>query len=82
MRGGQGIGRNFLLLCDEPGATAMRDALGRLPERLRGLIELRSVRRNEPVLVRPDGYIACAGRHHSPANMIDSVRSVLERQIV
>jgi 2-polyprenyl-6-methoxyphenol hydroxylase-like FAD-dependent oxidoreductase len=82
MRGGDGIAHHFLLLCDKGDETAMREALGRLPERLRSLIELRCARREETVLVRPDGYIACSGRHRAPTHMLESVRSVLERQVI
>jgi hypothetical protein len=57
----------------------MRDQLHRLPERLSRRIEVRSVLRGDALLVRPDGYIACSGR--SASEMIDSVRSVLERQL-
>jgi 2-polyprenyl-6-methoxyphenol hydroxylase-like FAD-dependent oxidoreductase len=79
MRGGHGIARDFLLLCNPGHEAAMREELHRLPDRLRSRVDVRSVHRDDAVLVRPDGYIACAGR--SATGMVDSVRSVLERQL-
>ena len=80
LRGGNGITRDFLLLCDPGDEAAMHDQLHQLPKRLSGRVEVRSVLRGDALLVRPDGYIACSGR--SASAMVESVRSVLELQLL
>jgi 2-polyprenyl-6-methoxyphenol hydroxylase-like FAD-dependent oxidoreductase len=79
LRGGNGIARNFLLLCGPGDEASMRDQLHRLPGRLSGRVDVRSAHRGDALLVRPDGYVACSGR--SAIAMVDSIRSVLERQL-
>jgi len=79
LRGGRGIARDFLLLCDPGDEAAMHDQLHRLSERLSSRVDVRGVHRGDALLVRPDGYIACSGR--SASAMVDSVRSVVELQL-
>jgi 2-polyprenyl-6-methoxyphenol hydroxylase-like FAD-dependent oxidoreductase len=81
LRGGGGIRNRFLLMVgdDEDPATrrAAETVVGHFPD----VLELRSSPSRGITLVRPDGYVAYESREAGgPA--LDSVRSILERQIV
>jgi len=80
VRGGASSSSRFLLVGAaredaDPGARQQ------LVERFRGLVETRSERRDDLVLVRPDGYVALASGHRKEAAVLASMHALLERQI-
>jgi hypothetical protein len=81
MRGGKGIGRRFLLLGNRDADAGTREALRQFAESLCDVVELRFVTRDDTVLVRPDGYIACTLRADDVASGCARVRALLDRQI-
>ena len=81
VRGGEGIGSRFLLVCGQRDETATRDALLKLPSSLRELLDLRVGRREHTALVRPDGYVAHSGPLRTVTEISSAVRSALGRQI-
>jgi 2-polyprenyl-6-methoxyphenol hydroxylase-like FAD-dependent oxidoreductase len=81
VRGGKGIASRFLLVGDQRGQRAMQEALRQLPESLNGMVELRFERREDTVLVRPDGYVAYSDRSRPEVQTMRSVRAVLQRQV-
>jgi 2-polyprenyl-6-methoxyphenol hydroxylase-like FAD-dependent oxidoreductase len=80
VRGGRAA-RNYLLVAPEPKDSPSNGARRDLAERFRNLIEIRTERRDDLVLVRPDGYIALASGHRNEAAALSSMRALLERQI-
>jgi 2-polyprenyl-6-methoxyphenol hydroxylase-like FAD-dependent oxidoreductase len=81
VRGGKGIASRFLLICSDCGTAATREAVHRLADSLGGVVELRSSNRPDTVLVRPDGYIAYSSHHRKEIDALNSVRSLLQRQV-
>ncbi|HXI76631.1 MAG TPA: FAD-dependent monooxygenase [Steroidobacteraceae bacterium] len=80
LRGGHGIGSRFLLVSSDRAEPAARNATHRFAESLHEIVELRVGQRDDTVLVRPDGYVAYAGRHGREAASLASVRSLLAQQ--
>jgi 2-polyprenyl-6-methoxyphenol hydroxylase-like FAD-dependent oxidoreductase len=80
MRGGDGIGRRFLLVIgdDEPRST--REAVRQLAGSLGDIVEPRSSRKSGLILVRPDGYIAYSAHGREGSSDVAALRSILERQ--
>jgi 2-polyprenyl-6-methoxyphenol hydroxylase-like FAD-dependent oxidoreductase len=80
LRGGNGIGRHFLLFLADDTRPAAKEAAKRFCESSNGLVELRLTRRPGLTLVRPDGYVAYAGDAGRGAGVLESMRSLLRRQ--
>ncbi len=81
LRGGEGIRSRFLLLLDDGVDPSIEEAATDLKGSLGDLIELRSHPGHDITLVRPDGYVAFASHGHDRVAALQSVRSVLERQV-
>jgi hypothetical protein len=77
--GGHGIGRRFLLMIGDDQNGLLADAQ-ELLERFNQTLELRRSPDAGVTLVRPDGYVAYSARHGERAHIMQSLRSVLERQ--
>ncbi|MFL5606632.1 MAG: FAD-dependent oxidoreductase [Gemmatimonadaceae bacterium] len=80
MRGGDGIGSRFLLLCDENADVLTREAARRLATSLSEVVELRMGPHRDLMLVRPDGYIAYSEDGRDALAALRSVQSLVERQ--
>lgn len=80
MRGGTGIGSRFLLVYDDETDPLTAEAARQLGEAFSDILELRPARGSAMILVRPDGYIACAAPSRGGPRALGLVRSVLERQ--
>lgn len=80
MRGGGGILSRFLLFLGADGAPDTKAAAERLREAFSEVLELRLANTAGVRLVRPDGYVAFASDSDA-ASALESVRSVLERQV-
>jgi len=80
LRGGKGIENRFLLLLGDDVDLATKAAASRLCESFGGLVELRQIRPLGLTLVRPDGYIACAGAASKAGKVLESMRLLLKRQ--
>ena len=78
IRGGNGIGSRFLLLLDSD--TASTEAAKQLFEAFQSVLESRPSTHHGLTLVRPDGYIAFSAAHSGPSEL-ESVRSLLQRQV-
>jgi hypothetical protein len=78
LRGGAGILHRFLLIVGNDAEPPAKEAAKQLAGSFEDVVELRSGPGQQMTLVRPDGYVACAGRGREEA--IESLRSVLERQ--
>jgi hypothetical protein len=79
--GGRGICSRFLLVCDRDADPAIREAATQRCAALRDVVEVRWGPCHEIVLVRPDGYAAFSAGIRDGIGAIDSVRSILVRQI-
>jgi 2-polyprenyl-6-methoxyphenol hydroxylase-like FAD-dependent oxidoreductase len=79
IRGGNGIGRRFVLMIGEKEDSAMQDTAKRLSESFGEVLEIRSVRQSGITLVRPDGYIAYATQRADVRSLAE-VSAVLQRQ--
>jgi 2-polyprenyl-6-methoxyphenol hydroxylase-like FAD-dependent oxidoreductase len=82
LRGGKGILKHFLLELGEDAEPATSEAAKKLAQSFADVVELRRTPRPGITLVRPDGYIAYSARSHYPMAVLQSVRSLLERQII
>jgi len=80
MRGGQGIGRRFLLLIGDDVDAPTRAAATELCASFGDVIESRSSSHPGLTLVRPDGYVAYASPHGDGRAALAELRSVLQRQ--
>lgn len=80
LRGGQGIGRRFLLVGSNLEDEKSKTESLQLAESLDKFVELRFGNRNDTTLVRPDGYVAYS-THHRTAAALNSVRPILSRQV-
>ncbi len=80
VRGGRGIGSRFLLMSSNRADVATRDATSRFAESFGDVLELRFVRGEDTVLVRPDGYVAYSARHSLGTAALPTVRSLLAQQ--
>jgi hypothetical protein len=82
IRGGKGIASPFLLLIHDAASSSAPDVAKRLCQSFPDLVELRPAQQPGITLVRPDGYVAYAATDtRDPAAALDSVRSLLQRQI-
>jgi hypothetical protein len=81
LRGGKGIGSSFLVMIGEDQEAATQEAAKQLCGIFSGILELRLTQRSGITLVRPDGYIAFASESRDGRLALESLRSVLERQI-
>jgi hypothetical protein len=79
IRGGNGIGRRFVLMLGEGEASATQDTARRLSESFGEVLEIRAVRQSGITLVRPDGYIAYA-TPRADVRALAEVSAVLQRQ--
>jgi len=79
IRGGNGIGRRFLLLMSASDSAA-REGAGDLVESFPSALELRPSSRPGLTLVRPDGYIAYTN-DRAGAFALSPIRALLERQV-
>jgi hypothetical protein len=82
MRGGNDIGRRFLLLIDADGRSSIGEAAEKLCQSFSGLVELRQSQQAGITLVRPDGYIAYQAHTGDKIAALSSVRRLLERQTI
>jgi len=80
MRGGQGIGRRFLLLIGDDVDAPTRAAATELCASFGDVTESRSSSHPGLTLVRPDGYVAYASPHGDGRAALAELRSVLQRQ--
>jgi hypothetical protein len=80
MRGGQGISRRFLLMCDDEADQATKEAVKQLAESQSDILEVRWSPEAGITLVRPDGYIAYTASARGGARALGSLREVLEGQ--
>lgn len=81
MRGGKGIGTRFLIMIGEDQESATQEAAKQLCAMFPDIVELRSTRNPGTTLVRPDGYVAFASDNRDAASTLESLGSVLRRQI-
>jgi 2-polyprenyl-6-methoxyphenol hydroxylase-like FAD-dependent oxidoreductase len=79
LRGGDGIGGRFLMLCGDDVQSAEAEAVRQLVESHRELLEVRPTARRGLTLVRPDGYVSYS-THRTGIPAVDEARAVLERQ--
>ena len=79
MRGGKGIRSRFLLLVDDKEVPA-KEAANQLCDSFSDVVELRPSRNPGLRLVRPDGYVAYSAHNGNSADVLGSMRSLLERQ--
>jgi 2-polyprenyl-6-methoxyphenol hydroxylase-like FAD-dependent oxidoreductase len=80
IRGGKGILSRFLLVCGNDGDSTVKEAARRLAESRSQLVEFRSARQQDIMLVRPDGYIAYSAKGRDGTAALEPLRAVLERQ--
>lgn len=81
LRGGKGIGSQFLLFLDSEADPATKKSAQELTESFSDLLELRVGPNPGLVLVRPDGYVAYSS-HESNSAAFELARSVLQRQVL
>jgi FAD binding domain len=81
IRGGEGIRSRFLLLLSKQTEPSTAEAARALVESLVDVVDLRHTQNDAIMLVRPDGYVAYAAHHRDGITSLQSVRSILERQI-
>jgi 2-polyprenyl-6-methoxyphenol hydroxylase-like FAD-dependent oxidoreductase len=81
LRGGTGIRSRFLLVCDRDADPATREAATQLCAAHPDVVEIRWGPRHDLMLVRPDGYIAGSAGTRDGLHAVETVRSLLERQI-
>lgn len=79
LRGGQGIADRFLLLLEDDAGEQVTNAVTQFCNALH-VVELRRVRQPGITLVRPDGYVACAGALRDSTAVLESMRLLLRRQ--
>lgn len=78
MRGGNGIGRRFLLFVGNDAEAGVKTSAEEFCGSLSEILELRAKAGHEITLVRPDGYVGFAGRADRAA--LATARQVLEKQ--
>jgi len=81
MRGGEGIRSRFLLLLGNETEPSTAQAAKQLAGSLADVVELRFTQHEGIMLIRPDGYVACSSHHRDGTAALQSVRSILDRQI-
>lgn len=77
MRGGEGIRSRFLLLLPKETEPSTGEAARQLAD----VLELRPTQNECIMLIRPDGYVAFSAPHREGGVALESVRSILKRQI-
>jgi 2-polyprenyl-6-methoxyphenol hydroxylase-like FAD-dependent oxidoreductase len=82
LRGGRGISSRFVLLVGADDESETAAEARRLADDYRNVLELRSGAQAGIALVRPDGYTAYEAYRGAPSAALESVREVLERQVV
>ena len=80
LRGGRGILSRFILFLSHDADSSAKEAAEKVIESFSQVVELRFAQCDGVVLVRPDGYIACAAPDGDVTEALRSVRSLLERQ--
>jgi len=80
LRGGDGIGRRFVLIFDESANDETRRSANQMCQQFPDVIELRQSSHPGITLVRPDGYIAYSGATSGGISALDVVRLLLEKQ--
>jgi hypothetical protein len=80
VRGGKLLHR-FVLMVGGDGDQSVQAAAKQLADSMSDVVELKFNGGNGMTLVRPDGYIAYSA-HTTDQSALDSVRSLLQRQIV
>jgi 2-polyprenyl-6-methoxyphenol hydroxylase-like FAD-dependent oxidoreductase len=78
LRGGNGIGRRFLLMLGKDATPSAADAAQRLRAQMSAVVELRSTAKDEVKLVRPDGYVAYENHGRSPERSIAAIGLLVE----
>jgi 2-polyprenyl-6-methoxyphenol hydroxylase-like FAD-dependent oxidoreductase len=82
LRGGGGIGSRFVLfLGADTGSPTLLEAK-RLVEEFSDILEMRAGHHQGMLLIRPDGYTAYESGGNPASSALDSMRQVLERQVV
>ena len=81
LRGGTGIRSRFLLVCDRDADPVTKEAATQLCAAHPDVVEMRWGPRHDLTLVRPDGYIAGSAGTRDGLHAVETVRSLLERQI-
>ena len=82
LRGGRGISSRFVLLVGADDESETAAEARHLADDYRNVLELRSGAQAGIALVRPDGYTAYEAYRGAPSAALESVREVLERQVV
>jgi len=77
-----GIGSRFVLVVGADDASHTAQEARRLADDFHTVLELRSGAHAGIALVRPDGYTAYESYRGTPAEALESVREVLQRQVV
>ncbi len=80
IRGGNGIRSRFLLVLPNDADSTAMAAARQLAASFPDVVELRSTQRHGAALVRPDGYVACAGHNGDFSAALESARALLKRQ--
>ncbi len=80
MRGGKGILDRFLLLVGSDAEPPIVEAARQLAGSFAEDVEFRFMRQTGVILVRPDGYVACAGPPSRGIATLASARSLLQLQ--
>jgi 2-polyprenyl-6-methoxyphenol hydroxylase-like FAD-dependent oxidoreductase len=82
MRGGTGIAGRFLLLIDDQKESPASEGARDLSQTYSEALELRRSGISGVKLVRPDGYLAYSAENGDRTAVLQSVRSLLARQII
>jgi hypothetical protein len=80
IRGGKGVCSRFLLLLGDDATSSAKEAAARLCESWDDLVELRFVKGQGMMLLRPDGYLALVAPPGDFNVDLESIRSLLKRQ--
>lgn len=81
LRGGKGIGSNFLLDVGDHAEPSTSEAAKQFCASFSDIVEPRQSQRRGMSLVRPDGYIAYAADNRRATASLSWVRAVLERHL-
>jgi len=81
LRGGNGIQSRYLILLNSK-PHEISGAAQELADQYSDVLELRLADVDEAKLVRPDGYVAYSGDRRNDSSTINSIRSLLETQVL
>jgi len=81
VRAEKGIGSRFLLMDGKREDASVMEAAQRFAESMSDIAELRFTDCDDTSLVRPDGYVAYSTNRGTGTAALNSVRSLLARQI-